>query len=557
MNLMSLSNTSSCSKVSSVRPTTGHIVLRHNKESTLFDLIDGCVDDTLALLRKHYQDSNYEVVGVGFSSFVMNFIGLNDSGHPVGEEATLSYASNTPDVVKECQVLKRELGNQMVDELYQKTGAPIHSAYALAQLVSYYKTRGATTEDDQACHVKQWSSIASICLSRWIGMAPKLVPISFSEASWTGMFNFRTCEWECDCIHLLPEECQNALPKVADYASRPYFIEEYCVANSSKRIRNSYWDRWPELRGNNGERCRMFLGMGDGACANVGSKCTSTSRIAVTIGTSAAMRVCMPLPCRQHTDNATTSMLVDKFIVPRGLFCYRINQSYVLVGGALTDGGSIIEWLRNLMNLKYDDDFNSCLQKASHSYYVCGSQRETHNDKREPSRDRTGTGTTLSVIPFLGGERSVGFRGGASGSIIGLSRNTSSSDLMRACLESVVLRLHAIWMAMDLKEHISCVIASGNALECNDLWRQMLADCIQKPVIIDHSTREGTSRGVGILVGMEFFNTLRRENKSFAVEKLDVFDERSPNRERKDHWRIVQTLQDDSIQCIAPLWNTS
>ena len=585
MTVTSLSETSSSTKVSSVRPTTGHVILKHEDSSTtgtLLDIIDTCMDNTLALLRQHYgknktSTSTYQVVGIGVSSFVMNLIGLDKSGTPVGEDATLSYACNTPHVVEECKVLKSDLGTTKLEELYQLTGAPIHTAYALPQLRSYYKTKASPassaasaldTKDCARVNVKQWSSIASICVSRWTGMEPSLVPISYSEASWTGMLNFRSCKWENECMKLLSSECQEALPTVADYMSKEYSIDKYCACtttnSSSKRVRNSYWDRWPELRGGTNDNgsstgCRIFLGVGDGACANIGSKCTSLSRIAVTIGTSAAIRVCMPLPCCPDDDvdepNDTSSM-VDKFTVPRGLFCYRINESYVLVGGALTDGGSIIEWLRNLMNLTCDANFDSCLQKASLSYHVSGSKEEACNATSKRTNQRTDT-TTLSVIPFLGGERSIGFRGGASGSIIGLSRNTSSSDLMRACLESVVLRLNSILMAMNITEPMSCIVASGNALERNQLWRQMLADCTQKPVIIDDSTNEGTSRGVGILVGMESLKALGGDEHTIALveEKLQVSDEQSPDNERKAHWSTLQTLQDDNIQCIAPMWN--
>jgi hypothetical protein len=99
---------------------------------------------------------------------------------------------------------------------------------------------------------------------------------------------------------------------------------------------NPYWERWPELRATSThydneqmQQCRMFLGIGDGAAANCGSKCDAYSssdgtRIAVTVGTSAAARVCLPLPIETSPSN--------KIVIPFGLFCYRIDKSQVLVG---------------------------------------------------------------------------------------------------------------------------------------------------------------------------------------------------------------------------------
>ena len=63
------------------------------------------------------------------------------------------------------------------------------------------------------------------------------------------------------------------------------------------------------------------------------------SRVAVTIGTSAAMRVYMSLAAVQNKR------------IPKGLWCYRITEDKVLLGGALTDGGSMYEWMSSLFSL--------------------------------------------------------------------------------------------------------------------------------------------------------------------------------------------------------------
>ena len=86
----------------SVIPNTGHI--RIHKVLTA---IDECIDEVLLLLRHNMPGSSYEVVAIGFSTFVMNLVGVDVYGEPVGESATLSYACNREDVVKECQELIR------------------------------------------------------------------------------------------------------------------------------------------------------------------------------------------------------------------------------------------------------------------------------------------------------------------------------------------------------------------------------------------------------------------------------------------------------------------
>ena len=82
--------------------------------------IDECVDKVLYLLRAsdhdisgYSDDTNattnsncFQIVAIGFSTFVMNLIGVDTNGSPVDDVATCSYACNRDDVVKECQDLR-------------------------------------------------------------------------------------------------------------------------------------------------------------------------------------------------------------------------------------------------------------------------------------------------------------------------------------------------------------------------------------------------------------------------------------------------------------------
>lgn len=77
--------------------------------SNLWDVIDECVDDVLEQLAAttQQQQPEYKVVAIGFSTFVMNLIGVDRHGVPVGVEATLSYRCASPEVTAEVEHLKR------------------------------------------------------------------------------------------------------------------------------------------------------------------------------------------------------------------------------------------------------------------------------------------------------------------------------------------------------------------------------------------------------------------------------------------------------------------
>jgi gluconokinase len=324
---------------------------------------------------------------------------------------------------------------------------------------------------------------------------------------------------------LLPDACCQALPELADFDDDRSILTQGITKDSS------YWDRWPEL-----QTTRIFLSLGDGACANVGSKCSTPSRIACTVGTSAAARVVLWSPVGSDTLQR----------VPRGLFCYRIDRSHVLVGGALTDGGSVVEWVSQLLNLSTEEAFQECLQKV---------EALAEMDLTTP-----GQTSSLTVVPFLSGERSTGFRSQATGAILGLTRETTPAHLFKSCLEGVTLRIAAIVKLIQDTipgETVPRIIASGKALEVNGLWRQMLSDSTGLEVVFDKDTEEGTSRGVACLVSMALAKSPARgtESTAFLVdEPVEASLVSSPRESSKDYWQHAARNQDGFINAISGLF---
>jgi gluconokinase len=92
-------------KIRTVEPNTGKIMLTTEDGTNLLDEIDGIIDECLEKLRNSLEE--FHVLGLGFATFCMNLIALDEYGNPVGKEATLSYACATPSVAEECRWLKR------------------------------------------------------------------------------------------------------------------------------------------------------------------------------------------------------------------------------------------------------------------------------------------------------------------------------------------------------------------------------------------------------------------------------------------------------------------
>ena len=92
-----------------VQPNTGKIQLLrgsdHDENKSFMDLLDDCMDDLLETLRNS-DIGPWAVVAIAFSALVMNLVGVDAEGSIVGEEASVSYACNSPEVARQCHDLR-------------------------------------------------------------------------------------------------------------------------------------------------------------------------------------------------------------------------------------------------------------------------------------------------------------------------------------------------------------------------------------------------------------------------------------------------------------------
>jgi gluconokinase len=200
--------------------------------------------------------------------------------------------------------------------------------------------------------------------------------------------------------------------------------------------------------------------VGDGACNNLGSGCATPDRIAVMVGTSGAMRaVCA----------------TDRIDIPWGLWCYRADRRRVVLGGALNDGGNLVEWCRRTLQL--------------------GPPEEVERQIAAMAPDSHG----LTLLPFLAGERSPGWQAHARASIAGLSLDTKPAQILRAGLEAVALRFELIrGILCEAFPQAKEIVASGGALRESPAWVQILADAMGRP-ILPSAEPEASARGAALL----------------------------------------------------------
>ena len=391
------------------------------------DHIAALVEEALDMVLAVAGDVAGEIAAVAMDTIASSVLGVDDAGAPVTPIYT--YADTQP--VAEVAALKRELD---VADIYDRTGCPQHTSYLPARILWLRNTR-----PELSSRLSQWVDVGAFLYRKWFGRG---VPMSYSMASWTGMLNRRQLEWDKGLMEYLSLAAGD-LPGLADHSS------------AERGLAPAHAARWPAL-----EDVPFFLSIGDGAGANVGSGCVSPDSVALTIGTSGAMR-----------------MLVPDFApkIPEGLWGYRLGE-FTLIGGSLTDGGNVFAWARETLNLPRDD--------AKVEEMLLALAPGAHG---------------LTLLPLFSGERSPGWAADATGVVSGLRMSTRPIDILQAALEAVAYRFDLVWrMLLPYVSYNCSIIASGSALTGSPYWLQVMADVLGRTVTICLED-EATSRGTAIL----------------------------------------------------------
>ncbi len=199
-----------------------------------------------------------------------------------------------------------------------------------------------------------------------------------------------------------------------------------------------YASAWPALR-----NVPWFPATGDGAAACVGSGYASLENWSVTIGTSSAIRVVVP---------------PEQVIPPLGLWLYLIDSKRAVLGGALSQGGNLLSWLESVLTLPALVEAESL---------VAALPPDGHG---------------LTILPFIAGERSLGWHANARMTIHGIGAHLSPADLLRAGMEALAYQLAAVYaqvsQAVPRGKAAPKMIGSGGALLGSRTLGQIVADTL-------------------------------------------------------------------------------
>jgi gluconokinase len=408
--------------------------------SIIAQTIDQCLEET----RKALPDlAPGEIAAVGYSNFWHAMLGIDEAGHAITPLYNWSDTRSAPFASQFGQDLGR-------DWIHQQTGVVPHASYYPAKILWL-----RATDPTRFRRISRLISIGEYLYAKIFGR----LACGVSMASGTGLFDPHRLDWNDEILAAIGIRRDQLSPLATE-------------RESFHGMEREWRERWPLLR-----EARWLPAAGDGACSNIGSGCFTERRIAINVGTSGAMRLCWP-----NSDEAT---------IPPGLWCYRANHRYALVGGALSNGGDAYAWGVQTLHLP---------DRASIEQQLLALPAASHG---------------LTVLPFFSGERSTGWHDTARAAFLGISLGTRPIDLLQASLEAVCYRFAAIYERFTaLVNEETQIIASGGAIVGSPAWARMMADVIGVPVIAS-AVKEASSRGAAMLAMEAFAEETSGGSRSF------------------------------------------
>lgn len=364
-----------------------------------------------------------QITGVAVATLVSNFLVLDATDRPLTPLMTYADTRNALDA----QALREHLDERAIHE---RTGCLLRTSYWPARLAWLQRVL-----PDVWRTAARFVTLGEYLELHFFGVRR----VSFSVASWSGLLNRTTLAWDAALLDAVAVASDQLAPLVD-------------VDAPLRGLRPVYAARWPQLAD-----VPWFPAIGDGAAANVGSGCVTPERVALTIGSTGAIRVALPQVAQ----------------MPHGLWCYRIDQRLALLGGATSEGGNVFGWLRGTLQLPPSAE----LERA-----VAALPPDAHG---------------LTVLPFWAGERSPGWAGNARATIHGLTLGTAPVEIVRACLEAIAYRFALILAPIRAQLPGAPHLIASSGLLNSSAWMQILADVLGLPLTASAET-EATSRGAAL-----------------------------------------------------------
>ncbi|MBS1599130.1 MAG: gluconokinase [Bacteroidetes bacterium] len=393
-----------------------------------------------------------DCLGISFSCAMHSLVAITKTGSPLTNIITWADLRSKDYAEK---IRDTPLGQK----IYEHTGTPIHPMSPLCKLM--------WMRDNQPDIFSKAFKFISIKEYIWFHFFGKF-QIDYSIASGTGLFDIRSFKWY--------KESLDAAGIREDHLSEPV---------STLHIETALIKKY-KSKMNLPASIPFIIGGSDGVLANLGSGVISPGELALTIGTSGAVRMTSAQP---------------KHDPQKRIFNYILTPRLYVSGGPVNNGGNTIKW--------YVDNF---MNKST-------SRKKDFSANVQQAADIPAGAAGLIFLPYIFGERAPVWDANAKGVFYGIGSIHTSRHFLRAVIEGISLSLYQI--GLSLEETIGPaekVYASGGFIQ-SAFWLQMIADIFNKEVLV-MNVADASAIGAAMLglLSLGNINDLQETKKMIKVQ---------------------------------------
>lgn len=390
---------------------------------------DEIFDATVTALTDVVKKVQGTVRAVSFSTQQHSLIALDENHKPLTK--VITWADNRSEK-QATEASKNGLGMK----IYNKTGLPIHPMGPVYKAMWLKKDHPEIF--DKAAY---WVGLKEYIMWRFFHQLKE----ETSMGATTGFMNIFNLDWDDDILSWIGIK-RKQLPELVEPTHQLTGMDKD-IANQIGISPNT----------------PFVMGATDGALAEIGLGAIDKGEVAVTIGTSGAVRTFIDKPQ----------------LDPKGrTYCYPVMDGKWIVGGPVNNGGIVFRWVR-------DNLFAPEKETAK----MLGM--DPYDFLTEIAKTIPAGSDGLIFHPFLGGERAPIWNGNARASFFGLTRTHTRAHMVRAALEGVVYNLYSVLLALQEAVGEPTVITATGGFARSALWRQMLADVFEHPVTIPEAFESG------------------------------------------------------------------
>jgi gluconokinase len=391
---------------------------------------------------------------------------------------SITWADNRS--VKWADKLKQ---NQKGHALYRRTGTPIHAMSPLVKLI-WLRNEQPQLFEQAAKFISVKEYIFSRLFQQYL--------VDYSIASATGLMNLKELSWDKEALEIAGITEQH----LSQLVPTTHIVEK--ISEASARELGIPVDT------------PIVMGASDGVLANLSVGAISPGSVAVTVGTSGAVRAVVEQPWTDPQER---------------LFCYALSENHWVIGGAVNNGGIVFRWIRDQLG---DAEVATAKQLGKDPYDLLLNLAQSV---------APGAGG-LIFHPYLAGERAPIWDANASGSFVGLTLRHTKAHLIRAVLEGIAFNLNLVLQALQDRIGQPKSIQATGGLAKSQLWRQILADVFAQEITVPASY-ESTCLGAAVL---GLYALKKIPSLDVVSEMLGKTEQHQPRRENVEIYQKIIPL---------------